>query len=193
MSSNIFRLFAVAAAATASTFTLADPGVVSVTGTKETKKIHFTIEFVPSAPSSSSYWRPYQTCTESEAETILDVFKSIVERDTKFWNLSDEAYLPYMYENGLHPSFDITYDCPTVCDDDDDDGKDSWCDHLCMNHHTYLHHDLTTTLADDLRIQIHSASVVSLLTKHHVYCLGDIAQVEMHLLVSTSPYIGILK
>lgn len=203
MVSSLLRAAAVVAATTTAatmSLTMADPGVVSIGTMKEVKKIHFTVEFVPSVSvvKEGLAWRPYQTCSEEEVTTILQVIKDVVERDTGFDMLTDESYLPHTYGNGLHPGFDITYDCPTQCDNNNDAAdaaadEKGWCDHLCMNHHTYLHHDLTTNLAQDLRVQVHSASTVSLMTKHNVHCLGDIDQVEVHLLVGTSPYIGTFK
>ena len=148
---------------------------------REPTHAHFTIEFVPFFPAGT----PQPRCEPAEVDIINLHVTEIIKKDTGFKNPTKQQYLPELYNKGLHPSFDYTYECPEKCEEDDD-----WCGMICKgaHHHNFkAGHDFIDGLGIDLKETVHHSSK-GLDGPYSVKCLGVGAKLDVHLRVSTSPY-----
>ena len=101
-------------------------------------------------------------------------------------SLSRESFLDAYFNEGRHPGFDVTYECPVTCRGFPTD----WCRMLCDEGEDAAKaalggNERLEKVAQDLKDRIHHIRHDTLMD---VDCLGDLRQVDLHLAVGTSPY-----
>ena len=158
------------------------------------KKVHFMFEFVPKGYAKGALPGRTGDCNQLEIQTIQDLIAQVIDDDTGFSPQDHKHHGQFLhghYNGGKHPGFDMTYECPDTCED----FKTNWCSIVCTEELTHLgQHVSLDKVAIDLKDRMHHHTKGShdglIAALDDVQCLGDLNQVDLHLVVATSPFVN---
>jgi len=116
-----------------------------------------------------------------EADLILSHMSKLITQESGFETPSRQQHLEDAYNDGKHPGFDYTYECPSEC------ANNEWCQILCDGEHTEVGHEKLTQMSNNLKASLHDHAKTGDLDS--VKCLGIQDKLDLHLRVAVSPYI----